>query len=53
VDRKLGVTIREKHRLRVFENRVLIEAVTGVQRELHDEELHNLFVPQNVIRVTK
>jgi hypothetical protein len=43
--------IREEHRLRVFENRVLMRIhvfgpnrgeVTGGLRKLHNEELHNL-----------
>jgi hypothetical protein len=44
-------TLREEHRLRVFENRVLrrilvygpkIDEGTGGWRKLHNEELHNL-----------
>jgi hypothetical protein len=42
------VTIREEHRLRMFENRVLgrifgpkRDEVTGRWRKLHNEELHN------------
>jgi hypothetical protein len=42
------VTSRTKHRLRVFENRVLRrvfgpmrDEMTGGWRGLHDEELHN------------
>jgi hypothetical protein len=45
---KLGLlTLREEHRLRVFENRVLRifdpkrEEVTGGWRKLHNEEVHN------------
>jgi hypothetical protein len=44
-----SVTLREKHRLKVFENRVLRkipvpkrDEVTGGWRKLHKEELHNL-----------
>jgi hypothetical protein len=44
-----SVTLREEHRLRVFENRVLrtfgpnrVE-VTGGWRKLHNEEHHNLW----------
>jgi hypothetical protein len=44
---KLGLTLRERHRLRVFENRVLRrifgpkrDEVTGEWRKLHNEELH-------------
>jgi hypothetical protein len=44
-----SLTLREEHRLRVFENRVLRrifgpkrDEVTGEWRELHSEELHKL-----------
>jgi hypothetical protein len=44
-----SLTLREDHRLRVFENRVLRrifgpkrDEVTGEWRKLHSEELHNL-----------
>jgi hypothetical protein len=44
----LSLTLREEHRLRVFENRVLRrifgpkrDEVTGGWRKLHNEELHN------------
>jgi hypothetical protein len=48
---KLGsLTLREEHRLRVFESRVLRRIfgpkrneVTGELRKLHDEELHNFY----------
>jgi hypothetical protein len=43
----LSLTLREEHRLRVFENRVhrrifgtKRDEVTGGWRELHNEELH-------------
>jgi hypothetical protein len=43
-------TLREEHRLRVFENRVLrrifgpkSDEVTGGWRKLDNEELHNLY----------
>jgi hypothetical protein len=43
------VTVREEHRLRVFENKVLRRIfgpkrleVMGGWRKLHNEELHNL-----------
>jgi hypothetical protein len=46
-----ALTLREEHRLRVFENRVLRrifgpkrEEVTGGWRKLHNEELHNLLL---------
>jgi hypothetical protein len=48
-----SLTLREEHRLRVFENRVLSrifgpkrDEVTGEWRKLHNEELHNLYHPQ-------
>jgi hypothetical protein len=51
-----SLTIREEHRLRVFENRVLRrifgskrDEVTGEWRKLHNEELHNLYSYQNII----
>jgi hypothetical protein len=52
--------IREEHRLRVFENRVLrrifgpkIDEVTGEWRKLHNEVLHNLCSSPNIIRMVK
>jgi hypothetical protein len=46
----LSLTLREEHRLRVFENRVLRgmfgpkgDEVTGQWRKLHSGELHNLY----------
>jgi hypothetical protein len=48
--------LREKHRLRVFENRVLRrifgpkrDEVTGGWRKLHSEELYNLYTSPNTI----
>ena len=45
-----SVTLREEHRLRVFENRVLRrifgprrDVVTGEWRKLHNEELNDLY----------
>jgi hypothetical protein len=45
-----SLTLREEHRLTVFENRVLRRIfgpkrceVTGDGRKLHNEELHNLY----------
>jgi hypothetical protein len=44
------VTLREEHRLRMFENKVLrrifgskIDKVAGEWRKLHNEELHDLY----------
>jgi hypothetical protein len=58
---KLGsLTLREKHRLKVFENRVLKrifglkkDEVTGGWRKLHNEELHNLYSSPSIIRMIK
>jgi hypothetical protein len=48
------LTLREEHRLRVFENRVLRrifepkrDEVMGDCRKLHNEELHNLYSSPN------
>jgi hypothetical protein len=55
-----SLTLREEHRLRVFENRVLRrifgpkrDEVMGDWRKLHNEELHNLYSPPNIIRMMK
>ena len=55
-----SMTLREEHRLRVFENKVLRrifgpkrEKVTGEWRKLHFEELHDLCSSTNVIRLIK
>jgi hypothetical protein len=52
-----SLTLREEHRLRVFENRVLRrifgpkkDEVTGAWRKLHIEELHNLYSSPDIIR---
>jgi hypothetical protein len=52
--------IREEHRLRVFENRILRrifgpkrDEVTGEWRKLHNEELHILYSSPNIIRQSK
>jgi hypothetical protein len=54
-----SLTLREEHRLRVFEKRVLRrifgpkrEEEIGVWRKMRDE-LHNLYSLQNIIRMTK
>jgi hypothetical protein len=55
-----SLTLREEHRLRVFENRVLRrifgpkrDEVTGDWRKLHNEELHNLYSSPNIIRMMR
>jgi hypothetical protein len=54
------MTLREEHRLRVFENRALRrifgpkrDEVTGEWRKLHEEELNNLYSLPNSVRVIK
>jgi hypothetical protein len=51
--------LREEHRLRVFENRVL-RRIFGPKREedgswrkLHNDELHKLYSSPNIVRVIK
>jgi hypothetical protein len=55
-----SLTLREEHRLRVFENRVLRrifgptrDEVTGDWRKLHNRELHNLYSSPDLIRQIK
>jgi hypothetical protein len=55
-----SVTLREEHRLRMFENGVLRrifapkrDEVTGRWRKLHSEELHILYSSPNIIRQMK
>jgi hypothetical protein len=52
--------LREEHRLRVFENRVLRrifgpkrDKVTGEWRKLHSKELHDLYLSPDIIRQIK
>jgi hypothetical protein len=55
-----GFVLREEHRLRVFENKVLRrvfgpkgDEVTGGWRKLHNEELHDLYSSPSIIRIIK
>jgi hypothetical protein len=55
-----SLTLREEHRLRVFENRVLRrifgpkrDEVTGEWRKLHNKELHDLYSSPRIIRIIK
>jgi hypothetical protein len=58
---KLGsLKLREEHRLRVFDNRVLSrifgpkrDEVTGEWRKLHNEEFHILYSSPNIIKQIK
>ncbi|KAJ4427358.1 hypothetical protein ANN_24978 [Periplaneta americana] len=54
------LTLREEHRLRVFENKVLRKIIgtkrdeaTGEWRKLHNTELHALYSSPNIIRNLK
>jgi hypothetical protein len=56
----LSLTLRKKHRLRAFENRVLRRIfgpkrneVTGERRNLHNKELHDLYFFLGTIRMIK
>jgi hypothetical protein len=55
-----SLTLREGPKLRVFENRVVRrilsrkrDEVTGGWRELHNEELHDLYSSLSIIRINK
>jgi hypothetical protein len=55
-----SLTLREEHRLRVSENRVLRrifgrkrDEVTGDWRKPHNEVLYNLYSSPNIIRMIK
>jgi hypothetical protein len=52
--------LREEHRLREFENRMLrrifgskMNEVTGEWRKLHNEEFNDLYSSPNIVRVIK
>jgi hypothetical protein len=53
-------TVREEHKLTMFENRVLRtmfgperDGVTGGWRKLYNKELHNLYSSPSIIRIIK
>jgi hypothetical protein len=55
-----SLIIREEHKLRMYENRVLRrifgpkrEGVTGGWRKLHNVELHNLYSSPSIIKIIK
>jgi hypothetical protein len=55
-----SLTLREEHRLRVFDNRVLRilfgrkrDEVTGGWIKLYNEELHGLYSSPSIVRVIK
>jgi hypothetical protein len=55
-----NTVVREEHRLRVFENKVLRrifgpkrDEVTGGWRKLHNEELRDLYSSPSTIRIIK
>jgi hypothetical protein len=55
-----SLTLREEHRLRVFENRVLRrifgpnrDVVTGEWRKLHNEKLRDLYSSPSIIIIMK
>jgi hypothetical protein len=55
-----SLTLREEHRLRVFENRALRrifgpkeDELTGEWRKLHNEELRDFYSPPSIIRIMK
>jgi hypothetical protein len=57
---KPGLTLREEHRLRVFENKVLRrifgpkrDEVTGGWKKLHNEELRDLYSSPSIFIIIK
>jgi hypothetical protein len=55
-----SLTLREEHRLKAFENRVLStifgprrDEVTGGLQKLHNDEHHKLYSSPNIIRMIK
>jgi hypothetical protein len=56
---KLGLSLREEPRLRVFENRVLRRIFRpkreedGSWRKLYNDEIHSLYSSPNIVRIIK
>jgi hypothetical protein len=59
---KPGLTLREEHRIRVFEKmiprRIFVQVstrdeVTGGWRKMHSEELHNSYCSPYIVRITQ
>jgi hypothetical protein len=55
-----SLTLREEHRLRVLDNRMLrrmfglkMDEIIRDCRKMHSEELHNLYSSPNIIRMIK
>jgi hypothetical protein len=54
-----SLTLREEHRLRIFENRMLRwifrpkREEDGSWRKLHNDELHDLYSSRHIVRVIK
>jgi hypothetical protein len=55
-----SLTLREEHKLKMFENRVLRrifgpkrDGVTGRWRKLHNKELHDLYSLPSIIRIIR
>jgi hypothetical protein len=56
----LSLALKEEHRLRMFENRMLrrilesdMEEVAIGLREMYNNKLHNMYSSQNIIRMIK
>ena len=48
-----SLTLREAHRVRVFDNRSLRDDVTGEQRRLRNEGLNDLYFSPDTIKVIR